>query len=120
MGTVTVQILNGCGIRGAAESLAEALLPGDGSLIYDVIEKGDAKIAAFDKTILVDRRGSKEGAGSISQGAKRVAERLGIEDDDILQVSLEDNILDIDVTIIAGADYDSYVRRLDRKKEEPL
>lgn len=120
LGAVTVQVLNGCGIRGAAESLADALLPGDVSLLYDVIEKGDAKLGAFDRTVVVDRRGSKVTAGQLSEQALRVAERLGVDTDDIILLRLDDNILDIDVTIIAGSDYIGYVRRLKRAKEGPL
>lgn len=117
--TVTMQILNGCGQRGAAESLAGALLPGDGSLIYDIIEKGDASLEAFDKTLVVDRRGSLTGHG-ISEEAGRVAARLGIDRDDVILMRFEDNILDIDVTIIAGADYGGYVEKLKKAKEESL
>lgn len=117
--TVTLQILNGCGEKGAAESLAGALLPGDGSLIYDVIEKADAKLEAFDKTMVVDRRGSATGSG-ISEEARRVAARLGIDEDDIILLKLEDNILDIDVTVIAGTDYAGHVEKLEKAKEESL
>jgi hypothetical protein len=117
--TVTLQILNGCGERGAAQSLAGALLPGDGSLVYDVIEKADARLEAFDKTVVVDRRGSATGPG-ISEEARRVAARMGIDENDVLLVKLEDNILDIDVTVIAGADYAGYVERLNKAKEESL
>lgn len=118
--SVTVQVLNGSGIRGAAESLADALLPGDGFLMYDVIEKGDARIGAFERTLVVDRRGSLKSAGEFSEEAVKVARRLGINKDDVILLRLEDNILDIDVTIIAGTDYKNYVRRLINAKEVPL
>jgi len=118
--TVTLQILNGCGIRGAAESLSDALLPGDGEILYDVIEKGDAKLGAFDKTVVVDRRGSVDTAGKLSEQAIRVAERMGVDEKDVLLLRLEDNILDIDVTVIAGADYADYVQKLKKGKEGPL
>jgi hypothetical protein len=119
LGTVTLQVLNGCGERGAAESLAGALLPGDGSLMYDVIEKADARLEAFDKTVVVDRRGLGSGPG-ISEEARRIAARLGIDEDDIILLRFEDNILDIDVTVIAGADYGGYVEKLNKAKEESL
>lgn len=119
-GTVTVQVLNGCGVRGAAESLAEALLPGDGSLMYDIIEKADAKIGAFNRTVIVDRRGSTSSAGRLSDEALMVADRLGIDSEDVILLRLEDNILDIDVTVIAGSDYSGYVERLNQTRGEPL
>ena len=120
LSTVTLQILNGCGQRGAAESLANALLPGDGSLMYDVIEKANTKLEAFDKTVVVDRRGGSMGEGELSEKAKRIAKRLGISEDDIILLEFEDNILDIDVTVIAGTDYPGYVEKLNKAKEESL
>ncbi len=118
--TVTVQVLNGCGVKGAAESMANALLPGDGSLLYDVIEKADAELGAFEKTLVVDRRGSSISPGELSEKAVMVAGRLGIKKDDIVLLTLEDNILDIDVTVIAGIDYVAYVEKLNRTREEQL
>ncbi len=120
LSTVTLQILNGCGQRGAAESLTNALLPGDGSLMYDVIEKADAKLKAFEKTMVVDRRGRSTGGGELSEKARRIAKRLGLSEDDIILLRFEDNILDIDVTVIAGGDYASYVEKLNKTKEESL
>lgn len=119
-GTITVQVLNGCGIKGAAESLANALLPGDGSLLYDVIEKADTKLGAFEKTLVIDRRGSRMSPGELSEEAVTVAERLGINEDDIVLLMLEDNILDIDVTLIAGIDYAGFVERLNKTREDRL
>jgi hypothetical protein len=118
--TVTLQILNGCGQRGAAEALANALLPGDGSLMYDVIEKADAKLMAFDKTVVVDRRGGSIKEPGLSEEAKKIGKRLGISEDDIVVLKFEDNILDIDVTVIAGSDYAGYVEKLNKAKEESL
>ena len=120
LSTVTLQILNGCGQRSAAESLANALLPGDGSLMYDVIEKTDARLEAFDKTVVVDRRGNGMESGVLSEKAIRIAKRLGISEDDIVLLRFEDNILDIDVTVITGSDYASYVDKLNKAKEESL
>lgn len=120
LSTVTLQILNGCGQKGAAESLTNALLPGDGSLMYDVIEKADTKIEAFNKTVVVDRRGGSTGNGILSEKARKIAKRLGINEDDIILLKFEDNILDIDVTVIAGSDYAGYVEKLNKVKEESL
>jgi glycosylphosphatidylinositol transamidase (GPIT) subunit GPI8 len=58
--------------------------------------------------------------GVISEKAMRIAKRLGIEEDDIILLRFEDNILDIDVTVIAGSDYAGYVEKLNRAKEESL
>lgn len=119
-GAVTVQVLNGCGVRGAAESLAGALLPGDGSVMYDIIEKADAKTGAFARTVIVDRIGSSSSPGGLSNEALMMADRLGIDREDVILLRLEDNILDIDVTVIAGADYSGYVEKLNETRGEPL
>jgi len=116
--TVTLQILNGCGVSGASEEMSRALLPGDGSLVYDVIEKGNAKLNAFDKTMIVDRRGS--GGVGCSEQALNVADRLGIDSDDIVLQKFEKNILEIDVTIIVGVDFKEYVEKLNTQKEAVL
>ena len=113
--SVTVQLLNGCGVNGACDALADALLPGSNGLLYDIIEKADAEYFGFDKTLVVDRRGGA--SGGPSQAARAIASRLKIDDDDILQVKLADNLLDIDVTIIAGSDYEKVIELLNNEKK---
>jgi len=116
--SITVQLLNGCGVNGACEKLAGVLLPGHDGKLYDIIEKGDAEFFGFDKTLVVDRRGDP--FGEISEQARTIASQMGIEDDDILRVRLDDNLLDIDVTIIAGSDFMEFVEKLSKTKEENL
>ena len=116
--SVTVQLLNGCGANGACEALAAALLPGSNGLLYDIIEKADAKYFGFEKTMVVDRRGGP--SGEPSEMARAIASRLNIDDDDILEVKLADNLLDIDVTIIAGSDYEDVIELLKNEKKENL
>jgi hypothetical protein len=115
---VTIQLLNGCGANGACEALAAALLPGRNGLLYDIIEKGDAEYFGFEKTLVVDRRGDP--AGGPSEKARAIASRLKIDADDILQVKLAENLLDIDVTIIAGSDYEDVIGFLKKEKKEDL
>jgi hypothetical protein len=114
--TVTLQILNGCGKNGASESLSRALMPGTGSVVYDIIEKGNAELKSFDKTIVVDRRGAANGGPS--EQARVVASHLGIKNDEIIIQRFDDNILEIDVTIIAGADFEQFVESLNKSKED--
>jgi len=116
--SVTIQLLNGCGADGACENLAGALLPGKDGLLYDIIEKADAEFFGFDKTLVIDRRGSS--SGGVSDKAKSIAARMNIKEKDILRIELADNLLDIDVTIIAGSDYEDIVEKLKRTKEEDL
>ena len=118
--TVTVQVLNGCGDGGAATALASAMLPGNGSLLYDIIEKGETKMAIFERTTVVDRRGSPTGNGQLSDAAREIAQSMGIDDKDVILLRLEDNILDVDVTVIAGQDYNKYIDKLKKTKEASL
>jgi hypothetical protein len=119
--SVTLQLLNGCGVNGACEKMAEALLPGNDGLLYDIIEKTDAEFFGFEKTLVmlvIDRRGDP--SGNVSEKAKIIASRMNIEEEDILRIGLADNLLDIDVTIIAGSDYLEIIEKLKRTKEEDL
>lgn len=118
--SVTLQVLNGCGDSGAAQKLADALLPGDSTQVYDIIEKGDAPMSAFEKTTVVDRRGPSNGGSKISPEARGVANRLGISEKDVVVLRLEENLLNIDVTVIAGKDYGVYVTKLKGTKEASL
>jgi len=110
--SVTLQVLNGCGDNGAAQKLADVMMPGDSLQVYDIIEKGDTKLATFEKTTVVDRRGSAAGDGTISDEARGVARHLGINEKEVILLRLEENILNIDVTVIAGRDYGAYVAKL--------
>lgn len=117
LSTAVLQVLNGCGENGAAGKLAEALMPGDSIQLYDIIEKGETSLEIFDKTAVVDRRGSDSHDGTISEKARGVARRLGIDEKEVILLRLDDNILNIDVTVIAGRDYGRYVARLRQSKE---
>lgn len=114
---VTLQVLNGCGDGGAAQQLADALMPGDSLQVYDIIEKGDTRLATFEKTTVVDRRSTSEG---VSDEAKGVARRLGVAESEIIPLRLEENLLNIDVTVIAGKDYGQYIDKLKKAKEASL
>ena len=115
---MTVQLLNGCGANGVCDLLAAALLPGRDGLLYDVIEKADAEYFGFDKTLVIDRRGDP--LGGPSEKARAVASRLKIDEEDILPVKLAENLLEIDVTIIAGSDYREVIEILKKEKKEAL
>jgi hypothetical protein len=115
-----IQVLNGCGENGAATKLADALMPGDSIQLYDIIEKGDAKLATFDRTTVVDRRGSESKKGVISEKARGVAGRLGIAENEVILLRMDENILNIDVTVIAGRDYKQYVLKLKMAKEPSI
>jgi hypothetical protein len=114
-GVVRVQILNGCGASGAGDEMTRALAESSNQIFFDVIDRGNADVYNFDKTLVIDRRGNKE-AGHFSKPAYQVAHLLSTGPDELLIQRLSDNLLDIDVTIIVGADYKSIINNMKRGK----
>ena len=109
---ITIQVLNGCGIKGAADALSDALLKVAGPAALDIIEKGDTELYCFEKTVIIDRNFNAKD-GTISSQAGTLASCLAVDETDVLKLKLSPNILGIDVTIIAGKDYYEYVKMLD-------
>jgi hypothetical protein len=114
-GVVRVQILNGCGTGGASDEMTKAMASGSSAIFFDVIDRGNADVYNFDKTLVIDRRGSEE-AGGFSKSAYRVAHLLNTGPDELLIQRLSNNLLDIDVTIIVGADYKSIINNMKKGK----
>jgi hypothetical protein len=112
-GIVRLQILNGCGAGGAVEEMSRALMNNSGQIFFDIIDKANADIFSFDKTMVVDRRGDS-GQSGYSKSACRVATMLNLGPDQFIIQRLSDNLLDIDVTIIVGADYQSIIKNMKR------
>ena len=112
-GIVRVQILNGCGAGGASDDLARAITGNASPTFYDIIDKGNADLFNFEKTLIIDRRGNEE-LGGYSKSAVRVARMLNSGPDELLIQRLSKNLLDIDVTIIVGADYKTLIKNMKR------
>jgi len=96
---VRVQVLNGCGIKGAAGEVADFLKrTPDPTYQFDVVDEGN--FATFDvtETLVLDR-------GEAREAARIVAERLGVDSDHVLSQPLTENVLDIDVSILLGKDF---------------
>jgi len=118
--TVTIQVLDGSGIGNVAESMIMALKDNGGSLLFEIAESANTSRYSFDETILIDRCGSGKGDGKISEKAKLIAERLGIETQKVLIMRYEENIKNIELTLIAGRDYRRYLEKLNQAKEASL
>jgi hypothetical protein len=112
-GIVRVQILNGCGAGGATEDIAKAITANSSPIFYDIIDKGNADLFNFEKTLVIDRRGDKD-QGGYSKSAAKVAQLLNAGSDELLIQRLSNNLLDIDVTIIVGADYKTLIKNMKR------
>jgi len=105
---VRVQVLNGCGIAGAASEVAD-LLVGDKTTSYhfDVVDQGN--FATFDvrETLVLGR-------GESMDPARAAARLLGLDKDRVIDQPLSDNILDIEVTVLLGHDFETL--SLNRKR----
>lgn len=92
---VRVQVLNGCGMRGVAQQVANVLrLNG-----FDVVEVGNASSFDYSNTVVLDRVG-KGGR------AQEVAVVLGVESAIIQRIEGSST----DVTVIVGKDVKSLIR----------
>lgn len=88
-----IQVLNGCGVKG----LARIITPGLRAFGFDVRETKNASHFDYRASVIIDR------TGDLGM-ARRVADSLRI---DTRNVSSErsPNLVDIDLTLIVGADY---------------
>ncbi|OQX92885.1 MAG: hypothetical protein B6D58_00665 [candidate division Zixibacteria bacterium 4484_95] len=111
-GIIRLQLLNGCGVNGAAEQIAKALMESQSTMLFDIIDKSNAKVYNFNKTLVIDRKGSDTESGGFSGAASYVARLLNIGSDQLLIQKLSDNLLDIDVSIIIGSDYKLILKTL--------
>lgn len=107
-----LQLKNGCGVNGAAEEMTRAFMDSSPGVIFDIIDKSNAETFNFEKTLIVDRKGDPVNSGAYSKAAMFVAELLEVEPDQLILQKLSDNLLDIDVTVIIGSDYQSILNLL--------
>jgi hypothetical protein len=96
---VRVQVLNGCGIPGAASEVAEFLLKnGAPHYHFDPVDEGN--FATFDvtETLVLDR-------GESMETAREIAALLGVDSKNVITQALAQNVLDIEVTVLIGRDF---------------
>lgn len=91
---VQTEVLNGCGRSGIAKRATDFLRQND----IDVVSQGNYTNFNVAKSFVIDRSGERS-------RAQKVARLLGISSD---QIQLQkDNTLQLDVTVVLGADYRS-------------
>jgi hypothetical protein len=101
---VRMEILNGCGVPGAGQDVREYLLDREfEGVVFDVINVGNFTDTQMSQTLIWDRVGEEK-------IALRVAQLLGIEKDKVSYHPLENNYLEIKVTLILGSDYQKIFR----------
>lgn len=94
---VRIEVLNGCGVKGAAQKVGDFLREKRFQKVYfDVRGIENYTTSSVSKTVIWDRVGDVK-------LAQMVADELGI--DDILQKPLKKNYEDVKVTLILGSDY---------------
>jgi hypothetical protein len=106
---VRVQILNGCGAAGIAGKFKQYLADaGKPEFIIDVIDAKNFESFKQEHTLLIARK------DNLVQ-AQKLAEKIGVAAEQVSQKAMEDNFLDIEYSLVVGADYDKFLsRKLDR------
>ncbi len=89
---IQVEVLNGCGVAGVADRYTDYLR----AQKFDVVNVGNYISFDVDKTMVIDRIGNEA-------NARKVAESLGVIDENVFQQLNEDYFLD--VSVIIGKDY---------------
>lgn len=92
---IKAEIINACGIEGLGDRLTDSLRLNK----IDVIQSGNYYQFNVDRTLIIDRSGN-------SEKAKKVADVLGIPQDQIIRQL--NPALFLDVTVLTGKDYSNY------------
>lgn len=90
---IQIEVLNGCGVSGIANSYT-SLLRSNG---FDVVETGNFETFDLQETFIISRSG-------VMTNAYRVANALGVSEENVIQESSPDYYLD--VSVIIGHDFE--------------
>jgi hypothetical protein len=96
---VKVEVLNGCGLEGAAAEFTRFVKSNaKPEFIVDVVK--EENFASFDqkKTLLIARKPELE-------QARQLARKLGLAEDRVTHREMEGNFLDVDYTVVVGSDF---------------
>lgn len=91
---IQLEVLNGCGVSGLASQFTSALRRNG----FDVVETGNFDHFDMQKTIIISRTYNTD-------NARRIADAIGIDEENILVEASDDFYLD--ATIVIGSDYNS-------------
>lgn len=102
---VRVQVLNGCGVPGIAGTFADKLrLASNSDFEFDVVDQGNFATFDVSETLILNR-------GESMDAALEIASMYGLPRDRVMQQALNDNILDIEISILLGDDITSLKER---------
>ncbi len=107
-----VQVLNGCGVPKAAATMASIIrAAGIPNADFDVIDEDNFETFEVSATMIIvrDERATSD--------ALRLADILGIITENVVTQHLDDNYLDLDLTIILGKDFESIVDRVGSRRD---
>ncbi len=94
---IQIEVLNGCGVSGIANAYT-GLLRSNG---FDVVETGNFETFDLQETIIISRSG-------VMDNAYRVANALGVSEENVIKESSTDFCLD--VSVIIGHDFEKLNR----------
>lgn len=94
---IQIEVLNGCGVSGIANAYT-GLLRSNG---FDVVETGNFETFDLQETIIISRSG-------VMDNAYRVANALGVSEENVIKESSTDFYLD--VSVIIGHDFEKLNR----------
>lgn len=98
--SLRIQILNGCGIPGAASTFSRHVKAASApDFVIDVLDERNFESFQQEKTLLIARKANHDHAA-------RFAARIGLTPDRISFKELESNFYDIDYSLVVGADFE--------------
>lgn len=101
--TVRVQVLNGCGVKGAAAQLSKHIKRiAAPEFVVDIIDERNYENFDQKRSILIARK-------PLAEQAVRFAALIGVEESRIVHKELEANMLDIDYSVVVGADFEEII-----------
>jgi hypothetical protein len=89
---IQIDVLNGCGVNGVGNAMT-GFCREQG---YDVVEMGNYKNFEVERTVVIDRKGTKE-------VARLLAQRLGVSPHNVVQQFSDDHL--VSASIVIGKDY---------------
>ena len=106
---IRIQVLNGSGIKGGCRKVSEFLNENKSEyFIFYVVNEVDFSDSFVSQTILLDRSGNKELIG-------KIAKILGMKKGNVLFKPLKDNYLDLDATLVLGADFKKILKKREKR-----
>lgn len=98
---IRVQVLNGCGVNGAASSFAAFVKRSAApEFVVDVIDQKNFNSTTQERTLLIGRKNDP-------MEARKLAAKLGLASERISYQALADDFYDLDYSVVVGLDYET-------------